>query len=311
MNEVVTTKFQDITARDGLSQDVQVYAASKMSWATPEEVKYFLSVALGRGLNPLANQIHAVPRKKKENNQYVTVLEIQTGIDGFRLIAERSEHYAGQVGPFWCGHDGVWKDVWLDSKPPRAAKVGVLKNTFKEPLYAIALWDSYVQTTYSGEINSMWKKMGSGQLAKCAEALALRKAFPEQIGGIYTNDELGQSDKDREDDKPPREVSAPKPASEKKISPPPFIPNMADVGGSMFTFGPYAMKPLNSINPHDLDEYLIQLETELKTKGRAKPAWLQEADKVSAAWLNICMTLPMGGATKPDQPDPQAQSQNA
>ena len=55
------------------------------------------------------------------------------------------------------------------------------------PFTATASWDSYVPV---GTKDFMWRKMPFLMLAKCAEALALRKAFPEDLGQIYINEEI-------------------------------------------------------------------------------------------------------------------------
>jgi len=154
---------------------------------TDDELKYFLHVCRVTGLDPLAKQIHCVKRRDSKTGK--DIASFQTSIDGFRLIAERSKKYAGQVGPQWCGDDGLWKDVWLDKKPPRAARVGVIRSDFDQTLYAIANWDSYVQS-YNGKPGHMWAKMPELMLGKCAEALALRKAFPQDLSGLYTDDEI-------------------------------------------------------------------------------------------------------------------------
>lgn len=160
--------------------------------ATDKELDLFLAQADATGLDPLKRHCFGQLRKSKDGR----VLSFLASIDGFRYVAERSDAYEGQDGPFWCGPDGVWHDVWLSDTLPSAAKVGVWRKGFRSPCWGVARWDAYAQTEYGGKSpTKMWAQFKDTMLAKCAEALALRKAFPNAFGGVYTKEEMDQADR--------------------------------------------------------------------------------------------------------------------
>lgn len=145
--------------------------------ATHDELELFFHQARRAGLDPLAKQIYYVKRKGKG--------VVQVGIDGLRLIADRTGKYAGS--------DDADFDGTTERSFPSRARVTVYKMVHGQrcPFSATARWDEY----YPGDDQGFqWRKMPHAMLAKCAEALALRKAFPADMSGLYIHEEMEQAD---------------------------------------------------------------------------------------------------------------------
>jgi phage recombination protein Bet len=151
------------------------------------DLAVFLHVCQKTGLDPFARQIHMIGRwdSKAQTKRWT----IQTGIDGLRVIAQRTGEFRGRVGPWWCGDDGVWRDVWLSATPPVGARVGVLRYGWPDPVFAVAVWGEYAQVR-DGKPVALWAAKPAHMLAKVAEALALRAAFPQDMASVYTDDEI-------------------------------------------------------------------------------------------------------------------------
>jgi phage recombination protein Bet len=172
-----------VLEQSGISNDV-----------TQAELSAFLHVCQRTGLDPFARQIYLIGRWDKRAGR--KVYRPQTGIDGYRIVAQRTCERTGQSlgyeDTLWCGEDGQWTDAWLSKTPPAAAKVTVIRAG--QRFSAVARWSEYVPLDQDGKITGLWVKRHAAQLEKCAEALALRKAFPNDMAGVYTAEEMAQAD---------------------------------------------------------------------------------------------------------------------
>lgn len=176
----------------------------------PEQQEQFCIVCERMQLDPFTRQIYAraqnVNKGDDQNPRWEKELVIITSIDGMRTIAERTGQYRGQTIPefYYAGDEGKvgWFDVWVGKgdnqlSVPEAARIGVYRETFPHPLVRVARYHSFVQ--YAGRGNNksptaFWRRMPDVMLLKCAEAAALRAAFPLFLGGVYIEEEVAANE---------------------------------------------------------------------------------------------------------------------
>lgn len=156
-----------------------------------DEFRLFVEVCNLTGLNPFARQIYAIMRNVREQDDqgnWLTVkrMTIQTGIDGYRLLAARTGQLAGIDDPIYDTEEG---------DHPSRATITVYRWSHGQrmPFSATARWGEYAAVNKDGNPTAMWAKMPWLMLGKVAEALALRRAFPAEITGVYTAEEMDQA----------------------------------------------------------------------------------------------------------------------
>ncbi len=167
-----------------------------------DEVYAAYRLAKRRNLDIEAKQIYFIPYEDKNKNRSVIP---QTSIDGLRLIAARTGNYGGQINPKLTVRlkDGTKQVLDHEEYDPKevleliSATIEVINKEFPQPQKATALLKSYART-YNGQLQGLWGPKTDIMLLKCAESLALRKAFPEEVGGIYSNEEMDQAKNDIE-----------------------------------------------------------------------------------------------------------------
>lgn len=138
-----------------------------------DELAVFLYNCKRTGLDPLARQIYAIKRGGR--------MCIQTGIDGFRLIAERTGKYAP-------GEDTHF--MYDDKGNLLGAKVYIKKMT------PDGTWHQVSATAFIQEYstrNGLWKTLPHVMIEKVAESRCLRRCFPADLSNIYVEEELDQS----------------------------------------------------------------------------------------------------------------------
>lgn len=268
--------------------DHNLAVIANQSKLNDKDLAFFAIQCKRTGLDPITRQIYALPIGGK--------LTITASIDGLRLIAERSGKYEGQTPAMWCGDDGKWLDVWLDAKPPKACKVGVYKSGFREALYATALFTEYVTTS-----GPMWKKMPALMISKVAESLALRKAFPNEMSGIYSENEMDQASQEQAKDVTPQPQEPKKHIVEKVAE----VKAAATPGETLESLGDYVVQfgkklagqKLKNIDPTQLESYIFDyLEQNSKKTNQPLTGAALELFEKGSAYLKLFVT------TEPEPP---------
>lgn len=152
--------------------------------ASESDARALMAIAEARGLNPMLGDCYFVERYDNQRNR--KVWSVQASIDSFRSKAEETGLYCGQDEPEY-EYDG--------KGAVSVARVRVYRRDWPRPCVGVARWSEYVQLTRDGKPTRFWANMPHSQLAKCAETLALRKAFPRVFARVYGDDEMAQADR--------------------------------------------------------------------------------------------------------------------
>lgn len=245
--------------------------------ASEAEFLPLMEVAKARKLNPLLRQIHFV--KRWDSGKHREVWAVQVSIDGLRAIAERTGRYAGQDEPeFVEGPEGR----------PVSCKVRVYRKDWTRPAVGVAFWSEFVQTTRDKQTgkerpNAMWGRMPHLMLAKVAEALAIRKAFPEDTSGLYTGDEI-----------PATETVAEEVRAEPQRQPEKPAPQLAAVSDDARSELPEAL------------ELFLSRVAEIDLPGEGVAGWMKHREALGAldaqhrerAWKALCAKVEEVGKMK-------------
>ena len=187
--------------------DQHVWSALKNSLYTgakDESIKMVLDYCKAAKLDPMQKPVHIVPMSVKNalTGRYEYKDVVMAGVGLYRIQAARSQQYAGVSEPEF-GEDVTCNLGGVEITYPKWCKVTVKKlvnNTIVE-FTAKEYWlENYASkkdpnTKKDTFIpNAMWQKRPYGQLAKCAEAQALRKAFPEIVSQHPTAEEMEGKD---------------------------------------------------------------------------------------------------------------------
>lgn len=193
-NGAITTRAERVPA---LAMDeaelISVLESSLYPGAKPESIKLVISYCRAAGLDPIQKPVHIVPMSVKKGDGYEWRDVVMPGIGLYRTKAARTGQHAGTSEPEF-GPDVTTKLGGVEITFPSWCRVVVrrrLPSGEHAEFAAVERWlENYATAKRDSEApNAMWRKRPYAQLAKCAEAQALRKAFPE-IGSEATADEM-------------------------------------------------------------------------------------------------------------------------
>jgi len=182
--EVYNVEANKFVTRTLTKEEVEVLKNYIARDATDTELKYFLTMARMKGLDPFVRGIHFVKRRfyDEDKKMYVPTFSIQIGIDGYRTIADRT----GLLDGIITGHKYVDNEL--------IGYCTVYRKDWSHPVYVEVSYKEYVQRDKQGNPTRFWRDMPVTMIEKVAEAHALRTAFAAYLSGIYTDEEMQQAD---------------------------------------------------------------------------------------------------------------------
>ncbi|MCI0605326.1 recombinase RecT [bacterium] len=190
LNQNTKKKYAGVTTTPGVShatiqspygsEEVQALRLLKVvpENAPPAALWLLHRYAVDSGLSPFKRQIYLQVRTVNDEPSY----SVELGIDGLRAVAERTGTYAGS-------DDAIFEYDKSGQVQKATVTLWKIVKNIRCPFTGSARWIEFCPPDKRA---FMWRKMPHGQLAKCAEALALRKAFPN-LGGFYISEEMDQA----------------------------------------------------------------------------------------------------------------------
>jgi len=157
--------------------------------AKGESVLLVWDYCKARQLDPLKKPCHIVPMDVKVGDRYEKRDVVMPGIYELRTTAQRTGQYLGHAKPEYgptITYAGVQAPEWCDFTAFRWNAVAHVRAEFP----VRTLFREVVATSRDGKANSRWAKAPIQMLTKCAEAAGLREAFPDELGGQHTEEEM-------------------------------------------------------------------------------------------------------------------------
>jgi phage recombination protein Bet len=174
------------------ASQIKTLLATVAPKATDDELAVFLWTSRRRGLDPFLKQVHFVKRRRRAQNDrgewgYEEYAVHQTGIDGLRVIANRARADAANTRLLAGIKRGAIRDV--DGKLT-GGWAEVYRHDWTQPAREEVDFEEYVQRNDKGATTGLWTSKPETMIKKCAEAAALRMAFPEDLGDLYIDEEM-------------------------------------------------------------------------------------------------------------------------
>lgn len=246
MNEIELVQPKEVTtikSQEWTQDQLALIKATVAKGATDDELKLFLHQCRRLQLDPIAKQVHFV----KYGNSPGTVI---IGIDGFRVVAHRS----GQL-------DGIERGVKHDDKGNLVAGwARVHRKDWKFPAYTEVLLSEYTKPTGN------WRTMAATMIQKVAEVAALRMAFPADLSGVYSHEEMEQAETTVQLVQPQSVVVQPSMPSYDQYAR--NTEAIAGQGGYVITLGKYKGKLMSEVPMHDLTSYVNYLRAQNAKDGK-------------------------------------------
>jgi phage recombination protein Bet len=184
-NTAIERRPRTVAPLDFTEEDQRIIRTSICPEASDAEFSALIKIAMLRRLNPLLQQIHFVKRNQQIDGKWIQRWAAQISIDGFRSKAEETGLYDGQDEPEFI-YDANERLIFC--------KVRIYKKGISRPFVGVAHFTEYAQYTRDGHLTKMWSEKPHVMLAKCAEAQGHRKAFPDELSGLYAPEEMGNDE---------------------------------------------------------------------------------------------------------------------